>query len=224
MSKRQEQDAHHRAVVGTYYQDKDEGPLGEVMEQLRARLLRLLRGSFGVREPALAEDVAQAALTELLQALRAGRYNVQQASLATYASTICWREWLHTQRHESSRPGTSESPFLLLPANPAEDFSQAAENVVAAASILSAATQAVLALDHPARAAVVLHFYHGLDAPAAAAHLGIGEYAFRERLRRGLAALQAWGRTVPHPAAEVYAALRGVDSGDLFREPLRMAS
>jgi RNA polymerase sigma factor (sigma-70 family) len=224
MTKRQQEDARHRVVVGTYYQTGDAGPLGAVLEELRPRLLGMLWGRLGVRDSVLAEELAQQTLTRLLEELHAGKYE-GSGSLASYALSVCRRRWLMCLRLLPRQPSATDTPELLLSAcaTPAEDI-PASEVQQAATAVLSAATSAVLALDQHTRAAVVLHFYHGLDTLAAAAKLGITDVAFRERLRRGVAALQAWGRTVPHPAAEVYAALRGVDSGDLFREPLRMAS
>lgn len=224
MTKRQQQDAHHRAVVSAYYQTRDAGPLGAVLEDLRPRLLGMLRGRLQVHDQELAEELAQQTLTRLLEELHAGKYE-GSGSLASYAMSVCRRRWLKYLHHLDSRPTVGEAPELLLVASATQaDEVLSSEAQQAATAVLTAATQAVLALDQPTRAAVVLHFYHGLAAPAAAAQLGIGEYAFHERLRRGVAALQAWGRTVTSPPAEVYAALSGVDSGDLFREPLRMAS
>jgi DNA-directed RNA polymerase specialized sigma24 family protein len=90
---------------------------------------------------------------------------------------------------------------------------------------VSAVTHAVLGLDASARACVLMHYYQGLPEATAAAKLGIAESQFKARLRRGLTSLREWGTRHAHlaPAADVYAALLRVDSGDLFREPLRLA-
>jgi DNA-directed RNA polymerase specialized sigma24 family protein len=217
-------DARHLEVVGAYYQTGDEAPLGPMLGELRQQALAYLRGTLRVRDAEAAADVAQEALSTLLGRLRARTFDPVRPP-GVLLCVLC--RYAHLGRkHDPSEPGLSEQPYLLLPASTATQPQElpADEVRTAAYRMLSAATQAVLALDHHARAAVVLHYYQGLDAPAAALKLGIAESAFRERLRRGLVALQAWGRTVARPPAEVYAALSGVDSGDLFREPLRMAS
>lgn len=223
MKKWQQQDARHLEVVGAYYQNGDEAALGPMLAELHEQALAYLRGTLRVRDAETAADVAQEAITAFLARLRAHTFEpvrppgVLVCVLSRYACL---------GRRDPSAPGLNDEPYLLLPASTATQPQELppAEVLAAATAVLGAATQAVLALDQHARAAVVLHYYQGLDAPAAAAKLGIAESAFRERLRRGLADLQAWGRTVARPAAEVYAALSGVDSGDLFREPLRMAS
>lgn len=215
-------DARHLQVVGAYYQNGDEVLLGPMLGELREQALAYLRGTLRVRDAEAAADVVQEALADLLGRLRAHTFAPTRPP-GVLLCVLC-RYAILSRKRDPSEPGLSEEPYQLLPASTATPAQELPGSEVQAAALatLTTATQAVLGLDHHARAAVVLHYYHGLDAPAAAAKLGIAESAFRERLRRGLLALQAWGRTVARPAAEVYAALSGVDSGDLFREPLRM--
>lgn len=224
MANRADRDARHLEVVGAYYQTGDEAPLGPMLGELREQALAYLRGTLRLRDAEAAEDVAQEVLSNLLGRLRARTFEPVRPP-AVLLCVLCRYAHLGRKR-DPSAPSLHEEPYQLLPASTATPAQELPPSEVhtAATAMLSAATQAVLALDQHARAAVVLHYYHGLAAPAAAAKLGIAESAFRERLCRGLSALQAWGRTVASPAAEVYAALSGVDSGDLFREPLRLAS
>jgi len=224
MTKKADRDTRHLEAVGVYYQTGDEAALGPMLGELRELALAYLRGRLRVRDTERAEDIAQEALLKLLGRLQRRKFKIPGRPPGVLLCIICQQKFSASARHNPSEPSRSEDPFLLLPPSTATQAQElpTGEVMAAATAALSAATQAVLALDQHARAAVVLHYFHGLDAPAAAAKLGIAESAFRARLRRGLADLQAWGRTVPRPAAEVYAALNGVDSGDLFREPLRM--
>ncbi|MGI4871371.1 MAG: RNA polymerase sigma factor [Janthinobacterium lividum] len=226
MTNRAEQDARHREAVGIYYQTHDEAALGPMLGELREQVLAYLRGRLGVYDTERAEDLAQQSITDLLAFVQARKVQVSTSRMGVLLCVICKHLFLKSRHPKPSEPGRGEDPYQFLPAStatPAQELPVAQEEQQAATAMLTAATQAVLGLDPNARAAVVLHFYHGLPAPTAAAQLGISEGTFRERLSRGLQGLQAWGRTVARPAAEVYAALPGLDTGDLFREPLRLA-
>ncbi|MGI4872470.1 MAG: RNA polymerase sigma factor [Janthinobacterium lividum] len=225
MNNHAEQDARHREAVGIYYQTHDEAALGPMLGELREQGLAYLRGRLNVYDTDRADDIAQEALTKLLAHLQARKFQVVGKPVGVLFCVFCKYSYLNSCSPKPSEPGRGEDPYQFLPAStatPAQEL-PTAEVQQAAAATLTAATQAVLTLDPNARAAVVLHYYHGLPAPTAAAQLGISEGTFRERLSRGLQGLQAWGRTVARPAAEVYAALPGLDTGDLFREPLRLA-
>lgn len=221
MSNRANQDARHREAVGIYYATGDEAALAPMLTELRPRLLALAKTTFGMRQPERAEDLVQQTLADLLMQVQAKHYT-GTGTVAAYAGAHLRFLCLRSRRLTPSEPGTDDDPFRAL--GNALTFQEVEPEAQGeAAAVLTAATQAVLALDASARACVVLTYFHGLPAPTAAAQLGIAEDTFRTRLNRGLTALQAWGRTVARPAAEVYAALPGLDTGDLFREPLRLA-
>ncbi len=230
MTTRQLQDARHREVVRAYYATGDEAPLGLLLADLRPRLLEFLKGK-GLQDPQRRADLVQDALASVLTELRAQKYTCA-GSVTSWAMAICWHCFTNSYRSKKdkpSQPGLDENPFLLLPAQlttPAEDLPSSQEDEQRAGAVVAAATHAVLGLDPTARVCVLLHYYQGLSEPAAAAQLGIAETTFRARLRRGLADLRAWGSRHRHlaPAPDVYAALLRVSSGDLFREPLCLAS
>jgi RNA polymerase sigma factor (sigma-70 family) len=227
MTARQQQAARHQEAVRTYYDTGNEALLGPVLAELRPRLVSFLRGK-GLRDTQRIEDVVQEALTAILTGLRANKFGFASA-LTTWATTVCWycfTESIKVKKNRITQPGQNEDPFLLLSntlATPADEFSQEAE--AQAGSVVAAVTHAVLGLDANARACVLMHYYQGLPEATAAAKLGIAESQFKARLKRGLTNLREWGTLNRHlaPAADVYAALLRVDSGDLFREPLRLA-
>jgi RNA polymerase sigma factor (sigma-70 family) len=227
MTTRQQQDARHREAVRTYYDTGNEALLGPVLAELRPRLVDFLRGK-NLRDNQQIEDLVQEALSTTLTELRAHKF-ASTGSVASWAMTICWHCAAGSHRSvksKPSQPGQDEDPFLLLSATlatPAEEFSQEAEQH--AGTVVQAVTHAVLNLDASARACVLMHYYQGLPEATAAARLGIAESQFKARLRRGLTSLREWGTRNSHlaPAADVYAALLRVDSGDLFREPVRLA-
>lgn len=230
MTTRQLQDARHREVVRAYYATGDEAPLGPLLADLRSRMLDMLKAK-GLQDPERRADLAQEALVMVLTDLRAHKY-APTGSVGAWAMSICWHRFTdsyNSKKHRPSQPGLDEDPFLLLAtalATPAEDLPGSQEDEQRAGAVVAAATHAVLGLDPTARVCVLLHYYQGLSEPAAAAQLGIAETTFRARLRRGLADLRAWGSRHRHlaPAPDVYAALLRVSSGDLFREPLCLAS
>ena len=230
MTARQKQDARHREAVCTYYATGNEALLGPVLAELRPRLVAFLEGK-NLRDAEQLQDVVQDALAIALADLRAHKYAFA-GTVAAWAVGICWHRFtdsLRSTRAKPSRPGMDEDPFLLLAttlATPAEvlPISQEAEHQ--AGTVVEAVTHAVLGLDPNARACVLLYYYQGLSEATAAARLGIAEAQFRARLGRGLASLRQWGSRHQHlvPEPDVYAALVRVNSGDLFREPLRLAS
>lgn len=223
MTKRQERDARHLEVVGAYYQTGDEQGLGPMLAELRDTALAYLRGTLKLRDTERAEDLAQEALTQLLGYLRSRRY-VPIRPPGVLLCVICRTKFLRGLRATPADPGQHDDPFLLMSITHATAPDEVrAEDKAQAATVVAAATQAVLALDPAARAAVVLHYYQGLPVPQAAARLGITETAFGARLRRGLDALHQWAATTARPTPEVYAALPRLDTGNLFSEPLRMA-
>lgn len=230
MLTRAQQDARHREVVRAYYETSDETPLGTMLAELRPRLLDFLKGK-GLVDPGYRADLVQEALVQVLTELRARKYS-GTGSVASWALSICWYRYTASVRNlksKPSRPGFDENPFLLLPASvatPAEELAVNQEDEQRAGAVVAAATHAVLGLDPNARVCVLLHYYQGLSEPEAATQLGIAEATFRARLRRALASLRAWGQHHAHlaPAPDVYAALPRVSSGDLFREPLCLAS
>jgi RNA polymerase sigma factor (sigma-70 family) len=230
MKTRQLQDARHREVVRAYYATGNETLLGPLLAELRPRLLDLLRAK-GLQDPERRADLVQEALIMVVRDLRAHKY-APTGSVSAWAMGICWHRFLDSlksKKNTITQPGLDENPFLLLPASlatPAEDMPVSHEDEQRAEAVVAAATHAVLGLDPNARVCVLLHYYQGLTESAAAAQLGIAETTFRARLRRGLSDLRAWGSRHRHlaPAPDVYAALLRVSSGDLFREPLCLAS
>jgi RNA polymerase sigma factor (sigma-70 family) len=229
MLTRAQQDARHREVVAAYYATGDEALLSPMLAELRPRLLDFLKGK-GL-EPERRADLVQDALVNVLTALRAHKYTAT-GSVASWAMATCWHCFTTSLRRKTNaitQPGADEDPFLLLATaltTPAEELPISQEDEQHAGAVVAAATHAVLGLDPTARVCVLLHYYHGLSETAAATQLGIAETTFRARLRRGLADLRAWGQRHRHlaPAPDVYAALLRVSSGDLFREPLCLAS
>jgi RNA polymerase sigma factor (sigma-70 family) len=227
MTTRQQQDARHREAVRTYYETGNEALLGPVLAELRPRLVDFLKAK-GLRNPQQVEDLVQESLAVTLTELRTHRY-APTGTVASWATTICWHQFATSYQRKKDKitqPGQDEDPFLLLSttlATPAEEFSQ--EEEAQAGAVVQAVTHAVLNLDASARACVLMHYYQGLPESTAAARLGIAESQFKARLRRGLTSLREWGTRNSHlaPAADVYAALLRVDSGDLFREPVRLA-
>lgn len=222
MSQRPHQDEAHRQAVETYYATQDETLLGPVLADLRPRIAAYLT-SRGVRNAEQVEDLVQETLAETLIALRARRYTAKGA-VAAWVMAISWVVLAHSLRRKKgkpSEPGRHEDPFLLVgPAGTtaAEELPVHAEEEAQAGATLAAVSEAVFSLDPNAQAAVVLHFYQGLPASEAADRMGVTESLFKERLNRGLASLREWAAQQDAPTAEVYAALRRVDSGDLFRE------
>lgn len=226
MTARQKQDARHREAVRAYYDTGNETLLGPVLAELRPRLVDFLRGK-GLRDTQWMDDVVQEALAAALTDLRAHKFAFA-GTVAAWAVGICWHRFVDSLRgsNKPSQPGKDEDPFLLLSntlATPAEELSE--EDETQAATVVAAVTHAVLGLDPSARACVLMHYYQGLPEATAAAKLGIAQSQFKARLKRGLTSLREWGTLNRHlaPAGDVYAALLRVDSGDLFREPLRLA-
>lgn len=227
MTARQQQDARHREAVRAYYDTGNEALLGPMLAELRPRLVDFLKGK-GVREAQQVEDLTQEALTKTLTELRAHKFSFT-GSVASWVMSIGWYRVTASYRNKKgkpSQPGQDEDPFLLLSttlATPTDEFSQ--EDERRAGAVVEAVTHAVLGLDPSARACVLMHYYQGLPEATAAARLGIAQSQFKARLKRGLTSLREWGSLNRHlaPATEVYAALLRVDSGDLFREPLRLA-
>lgn len=221
MTKRQRQDAHHWEVVSVYYQTGDEAALGPMLAEVRTRLLALARGTFGVTDQERAEDLAQETIAYVLGSLRAKKYE-PIGTLTAYAGTHLRFLFLSSRRYRPSDPGADEDPFRTV--GDVLTFEHVAPSEQAeAATAVAAATQAVLGLDPAARAAVVLHFYQGLPAEQAAHQLGLSAESYRARLDRGLQTLRSWSQHQPRPSADMYAALRHVDTGNLFQEPLRLA-
>ena len=229
MTTRQTQDARHREAVRTYYETGNEALLGPVLAELRPRLVDFLK-SKGVRDPQRVEDFVQEGLAAALTSLRAHKFTFA-GSLASWVMAICWFCFTASYQRKKDRitqPGQDEDPFLLLSATlatPAEELPVSQEEKHQAENVVAAVTHAVLNLDASARACVLMYYYQGLPEATAAAKLGIAESQFKARLRRGLTSLREWGTRHAHlaPAADVYAALLRVDSGDLFREPVRLA-
>jgi RNA polymerase sigma factor (sigma-70 family) len=227
MTARQKQDARHREAVRAYYETGNESLLGPVLAELRPRLVDFLRAK-GVRESQQVDDLVQEVLIMVITDLRAHKF-VLTGHVAPWAVGICWHRFLDGQKAKKNRitqPGQDEDPFLLLStklATPSEEFSQ--EDETQASTVVAAVTHAVLDLDPSARACVLMHYYQGLPEATAAAKLGIAQSQFKARLQRGLTSLREWGTRHRHlaPASDVYAALLRVDSGDLFREPVRLA-
>ena len=229
MTARQQQDARHQEAVRTYYESGNEALLGPVLTELRPRLLAFL-SSKGLWDAGQREDLAQEGLAVALTELRARKYAFV-GTVAAWARGICWYCFTHSIRSKKdliTRPSRDEDPFLLLSttlATPAELLPVSQEDEQQAGAVVEAVTQAVLGLDASARACVLMYYYQGLPEATAAAKLGIAESQFKARLRRGLTSLREWGTRNAHlaPGSDVYAALLRVDSGDLFREPLRLA-
>lgn len=229
MTPRQLQDARHREAVRAYYDTGNEALLGPVLVELRPRLVDFLKAK-NLRDLQRVEDLVQEALTSALTDLRAHKFGFV-GSITSWAMAICWHCFTASYQNKKSKPsqpGQDEDPFLLLSATlatPADELPISREDEAQAGTVVEAVTHAVLGLDASARACVLMHYYQGLPEATAAAKLGIAESQFKARLRRGLTSLREWGTRNRHlaPAADVYAALVRLDSGDLFREPLRLA-
>jgi RNA polymerase sigma factor (sigma-70 family) len=228
MTTRQQQDARHREAVRVYYDTGNEALLSPVLAELRPRLVDFLKAK--LRDYNQLEDLVQEALTSIVTELRKQQFSFA-GSVASWALTICWHCFTASYQRKQdkpSQPGMDEDPFLLLAttlATPAEVLSVSQEEETQAGAVVAAVTHAVLDLDPSARACVLMHYYQGLPEATAAARLGIAQSQFKARLQRGLTSLREWGTRNRHlaPASDVYAALLRVDSGDLFREPLRLA-
>lgn len=231
MATTEQQNARHRQLVAGYYATGSEAQLSTLLSELRPLAVRYARHTLRLRDGERAEDLAQDVLLHLLLYLRAQRFNLEREGSLLGLVYLCCRQQhvqnLGRRRDLPAQPGAAEDPFLLLgklAAQPAEERTLSLEYAAQAGATVAAATQAVLGLDPNARAAVVLHFYQGLPTAQAAARLGVDERLYRERLSRGLTLLQAWGQSYPHPSGEVYASLPSLHTGDLFTEPLRLAS
>jgi RNA polymerase sigma factor (sigma-70 family) len=229
MTTRQQQDARHREAVRAYYETGNEQLLGPVLAELRPRLMDFLKAK-NLRDSQRMEDLVQEALALILTDLRAHKFGFA-GSVISWAMTICWHCFTasyHSKKGKPSEPSVEEDPFLLLSstlATPADELPLSQEDERSAGAVVAAVTHAVLGLDASARACVLMHYYQGLPEATAAARLGIAQSQFKARLKRGLTSLREWGTLNRHlaPAADVYAALLRVDSGDLFREPVRLA-
>jgi RNA polymerase sigma factor (sigma-70 family) len=229
MTARQKQDARHLEAVRTYYDTGNEALLGPVLAELRPRLVDFLKAK-GLRDSQRVEDLVQEGLATILTEVRAHKFAFT-GSVTSWSLTICWHCFAasyQSKKGKPSQPGQEEDPFLLLAtslAAPAQELAVSQEEESQAGAVVEAVTHAVLGLDPSARACVLMHYYQGLPEATAAARLGIAQSQFKARLRRGLTSLREWGTRNSHlaPAADVYAALLRVDSGDLFREPLRLA-
>lgn len=226
MATNPEQDARHAQAVRAYYETGDETSLAPLLVGLRPVVLRFLARRLNSRHADKAEDLAQETLAELVKQVRARKVTLT-GRLTTYVLGVALRKLLAAVQQRPSnapnQPSASEDPFLLLPpalAQPPEELPVAAEDEDRAGALIEAATTAVLALDPNARAVVALHYYHGLTPAEATDRLGITAEQFRQRLRRGLAALQHWAQQNPQlaPGPAVYEALRRVNTGELFEE------
>jgi RNA polymerase sigma factor (sigma-70 family) len=226
MSTRREQDARHREVVRSYYETSNGALLAQVLAELHSRLVAFLRYK-GLTAAEQIEDLVQETLMEAIKGLQQRKYKPTGCgTLASWANGICWHRYvdsLTSTKSCPSRPGIDEDPFLLLECKASslpEFLSVLAEDEHRAGILLKAATHAVLGLDPNARACVLLHYYHSLTVEETATQLGIDVQKARERLRRGLFVLRRWGQKHRHlaPASELYAALRRLDSGNLFQD------
>jgi DNA-directed RNA polymerase specialized sigma24 family protein len=226
MVKTHKNDAHHLEVVSIYYQTGDERVLAPLLEQLRqVGLLYMKQFSRRSDDSHWAEDIVDLALMQLVGLLRARQHFTRPPGVML--CVICRRRYADSfakagKIATASKPGRDEDPYLLVGAKyatQAEELPINKEDEERAAGLLAAATKAVLALYPNARTAVVLHFFQALSAPEAAAKMGITEAQFTGHLNRGLASLRQWATTTNHPTAEVYAALRRVNTGTLFQDP-----
>lgn len=215
-------DARHLQLVGSYYQTGDERILAPLLVELRAIALAYARGQLRMFDVQRAEDLVQESMIRLLTMLR-NRVELKRPP-GVLLCVICHGKFVNglgVKSTKATQPGRHEDPFLLVgPAGTtaAEELPVHAEEEAQAGATLAAVSEAVFSLDPNAQAAVVLHFYQGLPASEAADRMGVTESLFKERLNRGLASLREWAAQQDAPTAEVYAALRRVDSGDLFRE------
>ena len=222
LSARAAESARHLEAVRAFYQTGDEELLRPVFADLRPCLCAFL-SSKRIFDEELMNDLVQDSLVLVLAALRKKQWGCgARGKLTSWAIEIAYKEFLHHLRKpRPSDPGSSEDPFLLLgqeSSRTADELLASSEEEAKAADLVKAATQAVLALDGNARNAVVLHFYRGLTPTAAAEQMGVHVHRFNARLARGLEALREWGARQSAPTAEVYAALRRVNTGELFRE------
>jgi RNA polymerase sigma factor (sigma-70 family) len=217
-----EQDAQHRQAVAAYYESGNEAPLAAMLTQMRPRLLRFVGGTLNVYNEDVAADLVQESLAAVLTALRAKQYAPKLGTaVAAWACGITRMRWLRMlHRSEPSKPSSDDDPLRHLAdlGTSPELLPDAAESQAEAQALLVEATRAVLGLDDAARRAVALHFYEGLPVPEAAQRLGLTVPTFRARLGRGLASLKEWAAGQAAPTADTYAALRGLDTGDLFTD------
>ncbi len=214
-----------------YYGSRDEQLLEPLFADLRPYLSSYVAASLPRLDAERRQDLVQETCTNLLRALRKQLFKGvaneagQVVGFLAYAKTTCRR--LHLRQAGSlsdkpSKPNAAEDSLRhVVLAVSSEGFYEETQ----AQELLAAATAAVLGLPSQVRDCVLLVYYQGLTPESAAAQLGLTLHRFTSRLSLGIRLLQSWAahhRQGP-PPAEVYAALPRIDTGDLFREPLRLA-
>ena len=221
-SKRVIEDARRLEAVRAFYETGDEDLLGPLLADLRPILTAFLK-SKGIHNRELRKDLVQDSVAAILLGLRKRQFEAtgRVASWAMKISWVTYAAFLEGKKELPSRPGSDEDPFLLLGEKvsaPPDGLAEASEEQARAIALIKGATQVVLSLDVHARNVLLSYFYHGQDRTEACASLGISAGRYVGRLRRGLGALREWGATQQAPAAELYAALARIDTGNLFKE------
>ncbi len=219
MKNHDQQDARHRELVRAYYETDDNNLLAPVLNELRPRLEGFL-WSKNLRNSALLADIVQDTLAAALTDLHRRQY-AGTGTVASWVMEIGWHSYCQHLRRKANhitQPGASDDPFRLL-ALPAEaDELPDAEEEAQAVDQLKKAAEYVLRLDKDVGVVVKMHYFHCQPVAEAARLLGISPQVYGTRLSQGNALLKSWGKTQPTPTAGIWAAVRHVDTGPLFRQ------
>ncbi|MBL9075858.1 MAG: sigma-70 family RNA polymerase sigma factor [Planctomycetes bacterium] len=134
-----------------------------------------------VADAATADDVAQATWLDVLRAERRSIVDPR-----AWLATIVRRRALRARRTEARRSRRERLAADATHAAAAPSAADLAERVATHRELVDA----VLALDEPYRATIVLRFFENLDAAAIAARTGSKRNTVRSRLQRGLQLLR----------------------------------
>lgn len=209
-------------MVRACYETGNEALLNPLLADLRPQLVSYLKTK-GIQDAELRADLIQDAMTHALNEFRQRKFAVGTGAVGAWAKTICWHRFGNYKARKTnhiSQPWEDEDPFLLLAETMTiqPDEPVTPEEAARPLALVRNATDAVLQLEAAPRAAVTLHYCQGMPVKEAAQQLGITWQTFRVHLRQGLAQLQRWASTQARPTADTYAALRGLDTDDLFTD------
>ncbi|MBG8556176.1 RNA polymerase sigma factor [Hymenobacter guriensis] len=216
--------------VRLFYQTDDERHLAPVFYHLTRYLDRNAKSRLRMTCPDRRHDLVQDTILGILTGLRKRHFDPGPREDGSEGPILGWAARILHNQHAAlfrgkkipGEPTAAEDPFLHLPASVVAEPDEIELHLgeEQAATVLGAATKAVLALPGRLRECVILAQYYGLPRAPAAAYLGISETLFRDRLCRAMRLLRQWAEQHPQlaPTPEVYAALSGVDTGALFRE------
>ncbi|TGE08769.1 RNA polymerase sigma factor [Hymenobacter fodinae] len=225
------------AAVFAYYDSGDERHLGPVLDKLRQSLTSYSFRRLFVSCPDKRNDLVQDSLALLLTLFRKRRYNPAGAeqgetlgagALLAWAYRIHLRTAVHTiKKQNPSEPGYDEDPFMLLTVAESDSIDEPEYGISheQASHVLAEVTKAVLRLPLGQRSSIILTYFHGLTQTQAAEVLGITRELVHRHVEKGMGALRRWAINNPQlrPTPELYAALSGVNTGGLFREPKKPA-